>query len=131
MAYVQLKPGLAASADELVVFCRERIQERAAMPVEVVIVAAIPLTPVGKVYKPALRLDTLRRVATRVIDGVLGEGATGTLARLVLDEAGPRPTVVVTVPGTDEDARHEKLRAAFRSYEFSTTVLSSIAAVGS
>jgi fatty-acyl-CoA synthase len=130
MAYVQLKPGLEGSAEELVAFCRERIQERAAVPVEIVVVPAIPLTPVGKVYKPALRLDALRKVATRVIDSVLGEGATGSTASLVLDEAGPRPTVVVTVHGGDEDARHEKLRAVFRCYEFSTTILSSSAARG-
>lgn len=66
VAYVQLKPGAAATQDELLSFARERITERAAMPKAIRLVQAMPLTGVGKIFKPALRQreieDALRTV---------------------------------------------------------------------
>ena len=55
VVYVQLKPGLAADAAELARFAEDRIVERAARPKAVRIIDALPLTAIGKVYKPALR----------------------------------------------------------------------------
>jgi len=64
VAYVQLKPGACATEEELLAFATERITERAAVPKAVRIVPALPLTGVGKIFKPALRLreveDALR-----------------------------------------------------------------------
>ncbi len=60
VAYVQLKPGQAIDAAELTAFVRDRTPERAAVPVELTFVDAIPLTAVGKVFKPALRWDATR-----------------------------------------------------------------------
>ena len=65
-AYVELRPGLSATADELLDFARERISERAAVPVEIHVIEAMPMTAVGKVSKPALRLDITRRVAAEI-----------------------------------------------------------------
>jgi len=56
MVFVQLRPGATASPDELREFCRREIPERAAVPVQVVPIPLMPLTGVGKIYKPALRL---------------------------------------------------------------------------
>jgi fatty-acyl-CoA synthase len=55
VAYVQLKPGTSATEEELLSFATERITERAAVPKAVRIVPAMPLTGVGKIFKPALR----------------------------------------------------------------------------
>jgi fatty-acyl-CoA synthase len=64
VAYVQLKPGVRATEDELLSFARDQITERAAMPKAIRLVAAMPLTGVGKIFKPELRrreiADTLR-----------------------------------------------------------------------
>jgi fatty-acyl-CoA synthase len=64
VAYVQLRPGAQAQAAELLDFVRERIGERAAVPKAVRIVAEMPLTGVGKIFKPELKLreteDALR-----------------------------------------------------------------------
>lgn len=64
VVYVQLKPGASATGDELLCFARDRISERAAVPKAVRLVAAMPLTGVGKIFKPALRqreiVDALR-----------------------------------------------------------------------
>ncbi|KXV03129.1 acyl-CoA synthetase [Caballeronia megalochromosomata] len=55
VAYVQLKPGAATTEAELAEFLRHEINERAAFPKGIRIVDAMPLTGVGKIFKPALR----------------------------------------------------------------------------
>ena len=61
MAYVVLKPGATAQPEELRVFASERVPERPAAPVEVVLIDQMPVTAVGKIFKPALRYDATRR----------------------------------------------------------------------
>jgi fatty-acyl-CoA synthase len=64
VAYVQLKPGTTATEAELAEFLRHEINERAALPKGIRIVDAMPLTGVGKIFKPALKrretVDALR-----------------------------------------------------------------------
>lgn len=55
IVYVQLKPGASADAEDLGRFAEARIVERAARPKAVRIIEALPLTAIGKVFKPALR----------------------------------------------------------------------------
>ena len=81
VAYVQAKPGAAIDADQLLDFVRERTPERAAVPVKLYLIDAIPLTGVGKIFKPALRIDA----AERMVRGVLAD----------LNQGGTRLTVAV------------------------------------
>jgi fatty-acyl-CoA synthase len=62
VVYVQLKDGHSADAAELTSFARSRIHERPAWPKDVIFVDALPLTTVGKVFKPTLRQQDLERV---------------------------------------------------------------------
>ncbi len=94
-AYVQLKDGATATAEEIKSFARARIPERAAVPGEIHILDTMPLTQVGKIFKPALRLDAAQRVFAGILeplaengvalgvtvgeDGKLGDLATVTL----------------------------------------------------
>lgn len=55
VVYVELKPGETVSAEALKAFADQRIMERAARPKAVRIVPTLPLTAIGKVFKPALR----------------------------------------------------------------------------
>jgi len=55
VAYVQLKPGARVSEAELLDFARAEIAERAAVPKAVRILPALPLTGVGKIFKPELK----------------------------------------------------------------------------
>ena len=55
VAYVQVKAGASATEQELLEFAAARIPERAAVPKHVRIVPALPLTNVGKIFKPALQ----------------------------------------------------------------------------
>lgn len=62
VVYVQLKPGMQTSEAELLEHAAAHIPERAAVPKNAWIIDAIPLTAVGKTFKPALRFDAISRV---------------------------------------------------------------------
>lgn len=97
VAYVQLKPGFEVTEGELLQLCRDRIHERAAVPVAVTRLEQMPLTPVGKIFKPALRRLCLDAEMTNALTEVLGPGATATTR---VDTAGPRRRVVLEVPSS-------------------------------
>jgi fatty-acyl-CoA synthase len=66
VAYVQLRPGISVSESELMGHCRSEIAERAAIPRTVRIIETMPLTAVGKIFKPDLRLDVIRHCVRNV-----------------------------------------------------------------
>ena len=74
MAFVQLKPDATATPEELREFCRQEIPERAAVPVQVVPIPTMPLTGVGKIFKPALRLDAAQRAFDAALMPLRAEG---------------------------------------------------------
>jgi fatty-acyl-CoA synthase len=80
LAYVQLKPDAKTTPGELVDFVRERTPERAAVPVNVVLIDAMPLTGVGKVFKPQLRWDAARRVFADALAGLSSRTASVAVA---------------------------------------------------
>lgn len=55
VAYVQLRAGASASEADLLTFLKAEIAERAALPRQVNIIETMPLTAVGKIFKPALK----------------------------------------------------------------------------
>jgi fatty-acyl-CoA synthase len=55
VAYVQLAAGQSTSSAELMAFASAKIPERAAVPKRIEILDALPVTPVGKIFKPALQ----------------------------------------------------------------------------
>lgn len=55
-AFVTLKPGAKVEPETLLAEVAPRVYERPAVPKRVVVLDALPVTAVGKVYKPALRL---------------------------------------------------------------------------
>jgi fatty-acyl-CoA synthase len=67
VAYVQLKPQTHADSAELLAFVSARTPERAATPVQVYVIEAMPLTGVGKVFKPQLRWDAAQRRVTQML----------------------------------------------------------------
>jgi len=67
VAYVQLKAQAQADPDELLAFIAARTPERAANPVHVYLIETMPLTGVGKVFKPQLRWDAAQRKVTQML----------------------------------------------------------------
>lgn len=70
VAYVQLLPGSQAGADELLAFASEAIAERAAVPKRIEVLDALPVTPVGKIFKPALQQREIARVVRQEAAGL-------------------------------------------------------------
>jgi fatty-acyl-CoA synthase len=62
VAYVQLQEGSDLTAEKILEHLKKTVGERAAIPKEVILLDEVPLTPVGKIFKPALRWDAIRRV---------------------------------------------------------------------
>ncbi len=61
-AYVELVRGRTVSPDDLVAHAQSHIAERAAVPKYIEILAEMPKTAVGKVFKPDLRRMAITRV---------------------------------------------------------------------
>jgi fatty-acyl-CoA synthase len=68
VAYVQLRPGQACDAEELEAFAHLHISERAAVPKRIEILEALPLTAVGKIFKPALQQREIANVVHREVE---------------------------------------------------------------
>lgn len=66
-AYVVLKPGTRATAEEIIAFCRERMAKYKA-PTIVEFRAGLPKTMVGKVLRRALLAEEQRRAEARTAD---------------------------------------------------------------
>jgi fatty-acyl-CoA synthase len=74
VGYVQLKPGASVRPGELEAWVRERTPERAAAPAQIFPIDPMPLTGVGKVFKPKLRWDAAKRVFTGVLAPLVERG---------------------------------------------------------
>jgi len=70
VAYVTLKAGAAVDAEALLAFVAPRVGEPAARPKSVSILTEMPVTPIGKIYKPALRVLATRRAIEEALGGI-------------------------------------------------------------
>jgi fatty-acyl-CoA synthase len=121
LAYVQLRAGRQVDASELLALCQREVPERAAVPIDVVVIDAVPVTAVGKIFKPALRLDAMRRAALKTVHATLGDASA---VRVDVRETEARPAVTLGVPsGTAAETVAHSLRTAFAGYTFETRIL--------
>ena len=88
VAYVVLKSGATVTEQALLDYAQQMVKERAAIPKGIVILDQMPLTTVGKIFKPPLRSDAVRRVYAEALSSVLP-------ARLLL---APGPQLLVLLP---------------------------------
>ncbi len=79
VAYVQLKFGAKATEVELLSFLETQITERAAMPKHIHIIPEIPLTAVGKIFKPALKHLEIKQTLTLALNKANLSGFTLTV----------------------------------------------------
>jgi fatty-acyl-CoA synthase len=119
VCYVALRPGASATEDELQAHAQRSIAERPAWPKQIHVVEAIPLTSVGKIYKPQLRCDAAVRLVTRVVCEQLGVVD----ARVQASEGGRRGLrISVVVPPAARSAV-PAIEQALSSYLFETQVV--------
>lgn len=62
MAYIQLHPGAKITMNDLHDYAKKNIYEQAARPHQIEIIQIMPLTSVGKIFKPALRILTTKKI---------------------------------------------------------------------
>ena len=96
--YVSLKTGTSTTAEELKQFAKEHVPERAAVPVYAEILEKMPVTAVGKIFKPDLR----RLAISRVFKTALADSGINAEVNVLTDEQwGVK--AIVTSSGTEQD----------------------------
>jgi fatty-acyl-CoA synthase len=81
VVFVQLRAGVDANAEELLAFAALHIRERAAVPKQLFFVEQMPLTAVGKIFKPELR----RRALESAVRELLNQSGLAAQAEAELD----------------------------------------------
>jgi len=119
VAYVQLKAGSMATESELAEFARTAIAERAAVPKHIRIIEQLPLTAVGKIFKPALR----EREIQDALAVALRDAAVPVLDIIVASD--PKRGVAITVK-LDDRADEGKARAVLECFPFVISLQRSI-----
>lgn len=111
VAYVVARPGVDIDVAALLAFAAPRLPERAAVPKRITVLPALPLTPIGKVYKPALRAQAAERVAAERLHRA---GLDAMLAVQGIDRGG-RTVLRFTPTGVPAAGRHADLEPRLRT----------------
>lgn len=118
VVYVSLHPDAEVSTEELLDHARRTIAERPAWPRHIYVLDGIPLTSVGKIFKPDLRCDAARRV----IEPLLTEGL-GAAPDVVVHTGGPKGLrVEVTLPEDSSFEEPAEARRLLEPFLFETVV---------
>lgn len=80
VAFVTLKAGATVSGEDLRRYLEPVVSEPAALPKYVAILPDLPVTPVGKIYKPALRLLATKHAIESALTGAGLEAAAFEIA---------------------------------------------------
>jgi fatty-acyl-CoA synthase len=97
VAFVTLAPGAIATPEELRAWAADHAPERAAAPKAVTVLDALPVTLVGKHFKPALRAEATRDA----VADALGDIASVTGIRGAIED-GAVVAVVTLAGGADQ-----------------------------
>jgi len=117
VAYVVLKSGATVTEQALLDYAQQMVKERAAIPKSIVILDQMPLTTVGKIFKPPLRSDAVRRVYAEALSSVL----PAHLSWEIQVEPNPQHGMLATLilSGIPEEQRahvHEQIARALGVY---------------
>ncbi|HEX4927894.1 MAG TPA: AMP-binding protein [Burkholderiales bacterium] len=123
VAYVQLRPGHSATAAELKEFARARVSERAAAPVDLFVLDALPLTGVGKIAKQELRERALRHAMSELLRAELPAGIQGDVSTSVHPTHGTLVTVALAAKAGRDQAVEQRLRAALGRFAYAFDIV--------
>ncbi|RST50465.1 acyl-CoA synthetase [Variovorax sp. DXTD-1] len=73
VVFATLVPGASATEDELLAFTAARVDEAPAKPKSVIVIENMPMTNVGKIYKPELRAMAASRVVAAAVAQICNE----------------------------------------------------------
>jgi fatty-acyl-CoA synthase len=115
VAYVQLRSGASATEAELLAFLKTAIGERAALPRRVHIIETMPLTAVGKIFKPALK----QREIKAALENALRDAQVAFLELVVVDNKSKGLAVKVKL---ESDAFDVAARQVLGRFPFSFSI---------
>jgi len=94
VVFVTLKPGSPVTEAALLAFTAERVDEGPAKPKSITVLERMPVTNVGKIYKPELRTLATAAVVQRLIHNTLGPLQLETAQWPQVHAAGDAPVAV-------------------------------------
>ena len=109
VAYVQLQEGADLTEKQVLDYLKREMGERAAIPKEVFIIEQVPLTPVGKIFKPALRWEAIRQVYQTELQ-VLGDMVDSVEVTVKEDKVHGSLALITVKPASHTTAEEIKER---------------------
>ncbi len=117
VAYVETAEGASLSREAIMEWARRHIGEKAALPKDIFIVDRIPLTAVGKIFKPSLRWDAIRRVYEQELAAL---GPLATAVEVVVGEDKVQGTAafirIEPAAGTNRDTLEKRVAEILARY---------------
>ena len=120
VVFATLRPGAQVTEAELLAFTAERVDEAPAKPKHVYLIEHMPITNVGKIYKPELRAQAAGHTARELIAGLCHGLAADQQPRVESTEAGG---VSVHLPAGAPAALADQLQAALAPLPVKTRVV--------
>ena len=118
--FATLRPGAQVSEAELLAFTAERVDEAPAKPKHVYLIEQMPVTNVGKIYKPELRAQAAGHTARELIAALCQALPPDQRPRVASTEASG---VAVHLPPGAPAALAERLQAALAPLPVKTRVI--------
>lgn len=116
VAYIQLKPTQLATVEELLAFAKANIKERAAVPKFLTIIDELPLTAVGKIFKPALARQQIKEVFEQELASVEGLQTTNVAVIQHAKKGTVAQIAIVPKKGMSLDTIVENINKALGNY---------------
>jgi fatty-acyl-CoA synthase len=126
VVFATLVPGASATEDELLAFTAARVDEAPAKPKSVIVIETMPMTNVGKIYKPELRAMAAGRVVVATVEQICNElGVAGDARPRVQSEGESLVQVRIDAAAAGALAAplQERIRTALEPLPFKTRVL--------
>mgnify|MGYP000845548637 FL=1 len=119
ICFLQLQKGHEASVEELQQHAQNTIDERPAWPKIIQVIDEIPLTTVGKIYKPSLRCEAVKLKVTDLVQNELSL----TNSKIDVVARGKRGMQVTVTLAPEGQSRVSDLEKALAAYLFEGRVL--------
>ncbi|WP_285413560.1 acyl-CoA synthetase [Variovorax sp. efr-133-TYG-130] len=123
--FATLVPGASATEEELLAFTAARVDEAPARPKWVSVIETMPMTNVGKIYKPELRAMAARHVVAATVAEACAALGVPEAARPVVKTEGEslvRVLIDEAAAGALAAPLRERLQAALEPLPFKTRI---------
>jgi fatty-acyl-CoA synthase len=124
VAYVVAKEGVSLTREQVMDWANQNVGEKAAVPKEIYLVDQIPLTAVGKIFKPALRWDATKRIYEQELKKLGGLAAKVEVSVGEDKVHGTLVTIrVKPAPGVEADAIRTRIPELLARYTIKHEVI--------